>query len=264
MNFIEYYKSTFWVKGLVKAHRYTAFTLVEVLIVVGIIGIIAQMTIPQLVADFQVESTVATLKKAYSTLLQAYTTAIQENGTPDNWDLIDIGDETGLENLNKIMTKHLKVQKNCHTGAGCFATKYKDLIKATELYMDAALYTKIVLDDGTSVGFRQWDATCMNNVSDVKNICGVMAVDTNGFKKPNQIGVDEFHFFFTKNTILPTGTGMVAETHLYSFINSCNITKPANAGWLNGSSCTAWVIYNENMDYLKCSDLSWDGKKKCD
>ena len=27
--------------------------------------------------------------------------------------------------------------------------------------------------------------------------------------------------------------------------------------------CTAWVLYNENMEYLRCSDLSWDGKKKC-
>ena len=25
-----------------------------------------------------------------------------------------------------------------------------------------------------------------------------------------------------------------------------------------------WVIYNENRDYLKCNDLSWDGKTKCD
>ena len=25
----------------------------------------------------------------------------------------------------------------------------------------------------------------------------------------------------------------------------------------------AWVILNENMDYLKCKDLSWNGKNKC-
>ena len=31
----------------------------------------------------------------------------------------------------------------------------------------------------------------------------------------------------------------------------------------NGYSCTAWVIFKENMDYLKCDDLTWDGKNKC-
>ncbi len=28
--------------------------------------------------------------------------------------------------------------------------------------------------------------------------------------------------------------------------------------------CAAWVIYNENLDYLHCNDLAWDGKTKCD
>ncbi len=241
------------------------FTLAEVLLTLGIISVVAALTIPTLVQNQQEKAAVAALKKSYSTLIQAYTTAIQENGTPDNWDLISIGNETGLENLNKIMTSNLKVQKNCQTGAGCFATKYKDLIRSSaELYMDSALYTKIILDDGTSVGFRQWDATCMNNVSNIKNVCGIITVDINGFKKPNQTGVDKFLFFFTKNTIVPSGIDMIAETHQYSFINGCNITKPANADWANGNSCTAWVIYNENMDYLKCSDLSWNSKNKCD
>ena len=27
--------------------------------------------------------------------------------------------------------------------------------------------------------------------------------------------------------------------------------------------CAAGVLINENMDYLKCEGLSWNGKKKC-
>lgn len=45
-----------------------------------------------------------------------------------------------------------------------------------------------------------------------------------------------------------------------SFENSCNINTKSK---LNGYGCTAWVIYNENMDYLRCNDLSWNGKIKC-
>ena len=33
--------------------------------------------------------------------------------------------------------------------------------------------------------------------------------------------------------------------------------------YANGNGCTAWVIINENMDYLHCSDLSWTGKHSC-
>ena len=40
----------------------------------------------------------------------------------------------------------------------------------------------------------------------------------------------------------------------------CNIE---NKNILNGYTCAAWIIYNENMDYLHCNDLSWDGKKRC-
>lgn len=45
-----------------------------------------------------------------------------------------------------------------------------------------------------------------------------------------------------------------------SFEKYCNLSKPGN---LNGYGCAALVIYNENMDYLYCDDLSWNGKKQC-
>ena len=32
---------------------------------------------------------------------------------------------------------------------------------------------------------------------------------------------------------------------------------------MNGYGCAAWVIFEENMQYLKCNDLSFNGKKKC-
>ena len=31
----------------------------------------------------------------------------------------------------------------------------------------------------------------------------------------------------------------------------------------NGVGCAAWVILNENMDYLHCSDIGWGGKASC-
>ena len=47
------------------------FTLAEVLITLGIIGIVAAMTLPALVGKYQKKVTVTRLKKFYSTMQQA-------------------------------------------------------------------------------------------------------------------------------------------------------------------------------------------------
>ena len=77
-------------------------------------------------------------------------------------------------------------------------------------------------------------------------------------KPPNATGKDVFWFVLTKYGLVPGG--LAEETGSSTFDNRCNLEK---TGTMNGYGCTAWVIYNENMDYLKCNDLSWNGKTKC-
>lgn len=31
----------------------------------------------------------------------------------------------------------------------------------------------------------------------------------------------------------------------------------------DGYECTAWALFNENMDYFRCQDLSWNEKTRC-
>lgn len=59
---------------------------------------------------------------------------------------------------------------------------------------------------------------------------------------------------------MPDGMPDEVRNESMTFETYCNLSKPDK---LNGYGCAAWVIYNENMDYLHCNDLSWDGKKKC-
>jgi len=63
-----------------------AFTLAEVLIVLGIIGIVAQMTIPTLVNGVQKQVSVAKLEKFYSSMYQAIKLSEIDNGPTDSWD----------------------------------------------------------------------------------------------------------------------------------------------------------------------------------
>lgn len=242
-----------------------AFTLAEVIIVVGIIGIVAEMTIPTLVNKIETAKNVAMLKKMYSTLSSAYSLAVQENGTPDQWGLIAIGDSTGLANFNNIMSTQLRVSKNCGTSSGCFISSgYVDLNKIAAANIDTnAGYSKLVLVDGSYIALRQWNGDCSWNwgsSAPLQSVCGMITVDTNGLTQPNKYGVDYFGFLLTKNGIIPIG-GPAQST--YPYTDYCNRTKSSDASWKNGLSCTAWVIYNENMDYLNCDDLSWSGKKKC-
>lgn len=60
----------------------SAFTLSEVLITLGIIGIIAAMTLPALTGKYQQKVLASQFKKAYANLQTAINTVNSENGIP--------------------------------------------------------------------------------------------------------------------------------------------------------------------------------------
>lgn len=225
-----------------------AFTLAEVLIVLMAIGIIAEITIPTLVKNIQTAETVGMLKKEYSVLSQAYTMAVQENGTPESWDISDSASDTGALNLSKIFVPYLKIIKDCGLSEGCWAPNTYTLSSSGR--------AKLLLADGTSLGFYSYGTGCTASQSatsiQLQTICGIAYVDLNGAKAPNLAGKDVFVFNITRSGVIPRG---VPDDSVYSFGSQCLTTL--------GTGCTAWVIYNENMDYLKCSNLAWNGNKTC-
>jgi hypothetical protein len=90
--------------------------------------------------------------------------------------------------------------------------------------------------------------------------CGVVEFNLKRFSTLARVaGVEQFQFVLTKNALVPSGT---AEDTKRPF-EECWKEKGKN-GSSDGLNCTAWVIFNENMDYLHCDDLSWGGKTKCD
>lgn len=234
-----------------------AFTLAEVLITLAIIGVVSAMTIPTLISKFEEHATVSQLTKVYSTLSSAYTLAVQENGTPENWGLtVDPCPEV----LNKLKP-YLRVDKDCTDGtSGCWppGVEYKKLSGGIHGVIDDSTQPKLKLTDGTLIIGYVDNITCGDRYGDslaLQNNCGRYTLDINGYKKPNQVGKDVFQFYLTKYGIIPRGGPM--ETS-YPFANLCRDKKTASGG-----VCAAWVLENKNLDYLHCSDLSWDGKKKC-
>ena len=66
--------------------KYIGFTLAEVLITLGIIGIVASLTIPMLIQDYRNNVAETRLKKFYSTMNQAIALSINDNGDVETWD----------------------------------------------------------------------------------------------------------------------------------------------------------------------------------
>lgn len=238
-----------------------AFTLAEILIVLGIIGLIADMTIPTLVQKVDEKITVTKVKKIYSNLSQAYTLSVVENGPPEDWATADTAGQASME-FFQALAPSLKFLKICGTQKGCFPDVVYCNPKANQIcslnidnYEDV---TKAQLQDGSGFLVQSDNPKCDGGVSEDPKlsgqICASLEVDINGFKKPNQYGVDIFSFWMTKTGIIPKG----GSRDTNSFETRCLAQTSFVA-----NHCAAWVIYNENMDYLKCDDLSWDGKKTC-
>lgn len=248
--------------------RRCAFTLAEVLITLAIIGIVAALTIPTLVNSYKEKITVSKLKKFYSTLSQAYLMSVAENGAPDEWGFTRDDSRPLLENL----TKYMKVAKICSTvGDKCHpgdSTSHKngEVISNGFNVTNNLKRTSAVLADGTIISVYVQSADCSlsygDNDKQLSSICGEFLIDINGGEKPNQSGTDIFIFDVTKFGIIPSGAKIFSNSdersRHYRFETGCLASE--SFGW----GCTGWVIENENLDYLYCDDLSWDGKTKCD
>ena len=86
-----------------------AFTLAEVLITLGIIGVVAALTIPTLVNNYRKKQFETGLKKEYSVLLQALDMYKQDNETPLKREDTD---QSLAEFKNKIKP-YLKILVDC-------------------------------------------------------------------------------------------------------------------------------------------------------
>ena len=102
--------------------RKIAFTLAEVLITLGIIGVVAALTIPTLMANHRKKVVETKLEKIYSVMNQAINLTNAEYGDVTNW-IIDCGSSNSptcsineVENwFNSTIGKHLETLKTGKT-----------------------------------------------------------------------------------------------------------------------------------------------------
>jgi len=183
------------------------FTLAEVLITLAIIGVVAAITIPSIIANHQKRELETRLAKSYRTISHAVNMAIAEHGGIESWNWDVMEAEKRFKFAKTYILPHLNIAKLClgNTNLGCFPDiTYKRLNGEDWANVNRRNTTKAILADGTLIAMN---ATSTCNNGNGNNRCFIIQVDTNGFKKPNTVGYDihEFSFWPKTGEMLPSG-----------------------------------------------------------
>ena len=220
------------------------FTLAEVLITLGIIGVVAALTLPAVITNTQNKERQEALKKAYSVLQQAlllYQKDTGENITPSTFNTKGVS-------LKKAILPYFNGAIDCGSNIAdteCLYNSrsvtymdYNNKYKLSFALLDDGQY---IVTDGMMYFFENENLGTPDTPRDV-----FIFVDVNGFnKKPNQLGRDLFVFELIKNgKLLPMG----ADGTKYNENVYCTKTNPTT---INGIACTNKALYDASF---------WKGK----
>lgn len=220
-----------------------AFTLAEVLITLWIIGIVATMTLPALIAKHEKIETVTRLKRAYSLMNQGLFRAISDMGDVSDWPATIQSDVL----ISKYFAPYFKVLKlypradswqyaMCYDGrttvtATGVVTQYE--------WIDGVHISSPFLADVTS-SMKLADEMCIGlNGIGVAYGGAQFFIDVNGSAKgPNKAGYDLFFFMIDKNSIKPYGWDWSHEELIDSGKqNACNLKAK-----YGGEVCAARIM----------------------
>ena len=197
------------------SHKRTAFTLAEVLITLGIIGIVASLTLPNIIYNYQKHVVETRLQKFYSTINQAVRLTEQDYGDRENW--AQQGNQNEIEFINKYYVPYLNVTK----------TKKIAWNKPYVLYFE----------DGSALGHSGWGRDWLFFPGDPEKC----------LKQEKYIGRCAFSFYFNpipglyrENNFEPFSFAM---TNNDDFIRNDSVRGCNNNGG-SGSYCTKLIQRN--------------------
>ena len=187
--------------------RLAAFTLAEVLITLGIIGVVAAMTMPTLINNINKKHWITGYKKAFSELSQIHQLLNSETGGSYMAKCNDF-DDVCLKNLFAEKMKVVEyckenVPNKCQESSTYLNGRTRGINQTTEVNDP---WPTIVTASGYSVKFRFHGNDCsefIEGYSQKLPTCGWMQIDVNGFKRPNVVGKDIYFLNIFKNKLFP-------------------------------------------------------------
>ncbi len=214
------------------------FTLAEVLITLGIIGVVAAITIPGLINNYKAKQLRTQFLKSYSVISQALKLMQSDDISSDPRDYT-------ADNYHKALARYLNAPTLCNgyidqnngvknsAPAGCYVykinTKDEDYTGKEYTYLRGngkvpdGLFNngQIMLPDGTLIFFD--DGPIREGWKGV-----MIMVDINGSTKgPNKLGYDFFAFEILDGALHTIGD---PETS-YKYTEKCNLDNKILQGW---------------------------------
>ncbi len=244
MNNIKY-------NGIYKKTK-KGFTLAETLITLVVIGVVAALTVPNIIVNHQKEEMLTKLKKAYSTLSQSTNKAIADHGPITTWKLEW---RQTKEFVDTYMLPYLSVAKNCgyETEGDCHF-EYANLGTSSNKTVFGDKVYKLILNDGSVLLIE-----CTKSNVNIRQDSGYVsvplrfasiAVDINGQKGPNVYGKDIASFLYLiladyrsvgrvdySGQFLPTGLAFesLGELNRSTLLTHCKTY---------GTSCIGLIMYD--------------------
>lgn len=178
--------------------RFNAFTLSELLVALGVVGVISALTVPSLINNYQRQSYVTQLHKVYGTVMSAL---VQYTEDQRGEDLMETDLLSSSMNANSakafvkpFLKNYFKITEECENATTpCFAEKYTNINGNSSAALPLGSYYCATLASGASL--------CMTTlkkegVAGYKGAWGRIAIDINGQKPPNIGGRDMFSMIY--------------------------------------------------------------------
>lgn len=157
-----------------------AFTLAEVLVTLGVIAVVAALTMPRLIENHQKRVISGQLKEFVSIFNQAFNTSKAFNGDSETWEITPLGHEA----LPKYIYPYLKTTE-CNT-----SDNYREAVSylPRTIPLGNALDRCSAIVNGSYI-FNYYDWGRQSEYS-----ATTLFVDVNGEKGPNKFGKDIWQF----------------------------------------------------------------------
>lgn len=202
-----------------------AFTLSEVLMVIGIIGVVAAITIPNLSQNIDSEKNIAKLRSVVEDINVAIGKVNMEEES-----LMKVCTYSDVSCMGQKIAAQMKSPKKCGSDTGCFIG-----------------------------GYDQFSCNYSFTLANGASVCTIpppyhqnhrwMLVDVDGSKKgTNTYGEDQFLFEMSDDGL--------------EFMTSDG--RASRRMFARGSDEAEWAMVVGNQDYLNCPDvLQWGVKEGC-
>ena len=223
-----------------------AFTLAEVLITLGVIGIVAAIAIPSLINHYNDKVLETKYKKTKSILINGYKLMMAKN------QVFDISQLPFTNDFDEYV-----------------AQAHKDVFKIlsdTKGGLDAETLPKdYAIEDNDSPSQFNWedvpyifqttDGMLMGVEQDAETKNIYIYTDTNGNSNPNEIGKDMYKFSISGNALLADVSGELTESSCsIDNLEACNTEEQCRA--INDAHCFSSL--GSSFGYLGCG-IVWDG-----